>query len=259
VIDAGGRVVVLGVPIDPLTIPELHERLLQFVRGNGRATVLHANVHAINLAQRFPWFGDRLRQADLVFCDGHGVMLGARLLGQHLPERITYAEWMWRLAAFCETHGLSLYFLGARDGVAAAAAGRLQGRHPRLRIAGTHHGYFDMAAASPDSEQVIDGINGSRPDIVIVGFGMPLQEDWVGRYRTRIGAPVVLTGGAVFDYVSGRLRRPPRWMTTRGLEWLGRLLIEPGRLWTRYVVGNPLFIARVLRARLSGRRGRVAR
>jgi N-acetylglucosaminyldiphosphoundecaprenol N-acetyl-beta-D-mannosaminyltransferase len=106
---------------------------------------------------------------------------------------------------------------------------------------------------------VIDRMNASRPDIVIVGFGMPLQEDWAGRYRTRIAAPVVLTGGAVFDYVSGRLRRPPRWMTTRGLEWLGRLLIEPRRLWTRYVVGNPLFIARVLRARLSGRRGRVAR
>jgi N-acetylglucosaminyldiphosphoundecaprenol N-acetyl-beta-D-mannosaminyltransferase len=252
-------VVVLGVPIDPLTVPELHERLLHFVRGGARATVLHANVHAINLAQRFPWFGDRLRAADLVFCDGHGVMLGARLLGQHLPERITYAEWMWRLAAFCETHGLSLYFLGAGDGVAAQAAHRLRARHPRLRITGTHHGYFDMSAASRDSEQVIGGINASGADIVVVGFGMPLQEDWVGRHRAEVAAPVVLTGGAVFDYVSGTLRRPPRWMTTRGLEWLGRLLIEPRRLWTRYIVGNPLFIARVLRARLSGRRARAAR
>jgi N-acetylglucosaminyldiphosphoundecaprenol N-acetyl-beta-D-mannosaminyltransferase len=106
---------------------------------------------------------------------------------------------------------------------------------------------------------VIGAVNASGADIVIVGFGMPLQEDWVGRNRAEIAAPVVLTGGAVFDYVSDALRRPPRWMTTRGLEWLGRLLIEPRRLWTRYVVGNPLFIVRVLRARVSGRRGRAAR
>lgn len=255
----GERVDVLGVPIDPLTVPALHERLLRFVRTGARATVLHANVHAINLAHRFPWFGERLRQADLVFCDGHGVRLGARLLGQHLPERITYAEWLWQFAAFCEAEGLSLYFLGARDGVAAGAADRLRARHPRLRIAGTHHGYFDMSSGSRGSRQVIEAINASRADIVIVGFGMPLQEDWVGRHRPAIAAPVVLTGGAVFDYVSGALRRPPRWMTTRGLEWLGRLLIEPRRLWTRYLLGNPLFMARLLRARLSGRRGRGGR
>lgn len=255
----GGRVHVLGVPIDPLTVSDLHARLLGFVRAGACATVLHVNVHAINLAQRLPWFGDRLRQADLVFCDGHGVLLGARLLGHHLPQRITYAEWMWQLAAFCEAHGLSLYLLGARDGVAAAAGNRLRARHPRLRIAGTHHGYFDMSAGSDDSQHVIVAVNASGADIVIVGFGMPLQEDWVGRHRGRIAAPVVLTGGAVFDYVSGTLRRPPPWMTSRGLEWLGRLLIEPRRLWTRYVVGNPLFVARVLRARVSGRRDRAGR
>ena len=77
-------------------------------------------------------------------------------------------------------------------------------------------------------------------------------------HRARIDAPVVLTGGAAFDYVSGRLRRAPAWMTNNGLEWLGRLLIEPRRLFVRYVIGNPLFLARVVRARLqavTGRRG----
>ena len=121
---------------------------------------------------------------------------------------------------------------------------------PCLRITGTHHGYFDKHAGSPDGSAVISTINGTRPDIVIVGFGMPIQERWVAENRGRIDAPVVLTGGAAFDYISGQLRRPPEWMTKRGLEWLGRLAIEPRRLARRYLLGNPRFMVRVMWARV---------
>lgn len=252
-VDRRTRVDVLGVPVDPLTVPELHEHLLRFVRTNARATVLHANVRAINLASRYPWFAEILRRADLVFCDGHGVMLGARLLRQRLPAKITYADWTWELAAMCERERLSLYLLGGEPGVAAAAARRLGERVQGLRIAGTHHGFFDKHDDSNENAAVIEAINAAGPDFVIVGFGMPIQERWVSANRDRIDAPVVLTGGAVFDYVSGRLPRPPRWMRTNGLEWLGRLLIEPRRLARRYLVGNPEFLARVLWRRVRGR------
>jgi len=247
------RVRVLGVPIDLLTVNELHEHLLRFVRARARATVLHVNVHAINLAGRHPWFARILQDADLVFCDGHGVMLGAWLLRQRLPVRITYADWTWQLAALCEREGLSLYLLGGRPGVAEAAAARLRARHPRLQIAGAHHGYFDRDPASDGSGAVVAAINAARPDILIVGLGMPIQEAWVAAHRVRIGSPVVLTAGAAFDYVSGRLRRPPRWMTAHGLEWLGRLIIEPRRLMGRYLIGNSVFLWRVLRDRLGRR------
>lgn len=248
-----GRVQLLGVPVDPLTVDDLHAHLLRFVGERGRATVMHVNVHAINLAQRHAWFARVLRDADLVFCDGHGVILGARLLRQRLPARITYADWIWQLAALCAAQGWSLYLLGGQAGVAEAAAARLVDRVPTLRIAGTHHGYFDKSPASPDSAAVLGAVNAARPDIVIVGFGMPLQEEWVARHRDQIHAPVVLTAGAALDYVSGRLRRAPRWMTRWGFEWLGRLIIEPRRLAGRYLVGNPLFLARVLRERMTGR------
>ena len=91
----------------------------------------------------------------------------------------------------------------------------------------------------------------------MVGFGMPLQERWVHEQRGAIHARVVLTAGAAVDYVSGRLRRPPRWMTDHGLEWLGRLLIEPRRLAGRYLVGNPIFAWRVLVSRLRQSRPRT--
>jgi N-acetylglucosaminyldiphosphoundecaprenol N-acetyl-beta-D-mannosaminyltransferase len=244
-VDRRSRVDVLGVPVDPLTVPELHEHLLRYVRTGARATVLNANVHAVNLAVTFPWFGDILRRADLVFCDGHGVMLGAWLLGQRLPERITYGDWMWQLAPWCVREGLSLYFLGSRPGVAEAAARQVIARVPGLRIAGTHHGYFDKRPGSDETLAVLRAINAARPDLLIVGFGMPIQEQWVEENRARLEVPVVLTAGAVFDLLSGELRRAP--------AWLGRLLIEPRRLAGRYLLGNPLFLARVLRERLRRR------
>jgi N-acetylglucosaminyldiphosphoundecaprenol N-acetyl-beta-D-mannosaminyltransferase len=255
------RVDVLGVPVDALDVPALHERLRALVRQRARATVLHANAHAITLACRHAWLGDVFRAADVVFCDGHGVRLAARILGGSLPARITYAEWTWQLAGWCEDEGLSLFLLGAAPGVAEAAADRLCACHPRLRIAGTHHGYFDKAAGSAGTAAVVSALNAARPDLVIVGFGMPLQERWVHEQRAAIDAPVVLTGGAVFDYVSGRLRRPPAWMRDRGLEWLGRLWIEPRRLASRYLVGTPEFAARVLwqRVRRGGTRWRGRR
>ncbi|HEX5817748.1 MAG TPA: WecB/TagA/CpsF family glycosyltransferase [Gemmatimonadales bacterium] len=253
------RVVVLGVPVDALTVDDLHDRLRQAVGGRACITVLHVNAHALNLACRHDGFAGILRRADVVLCDGHGVRLAARALGQDIPVRITYAEWAWQLAALCETEGWRLFLLGAADGVAAEAAARLRDRHPALHVAGTAHGYFDKRPGSRASADVVDAINTSGADVVLVGFGMPMQEQWVSEHRARIQAPVVLTGGAVFDYVAGRVRRPPRFMTRNGLEWLGRLWLEPRRLAGRYLVGNPEFVARVLHQRWRERRARHAR
>jgi N-acetylglucosaminyldiphosphoundecaprenol N-acetyl-beta-D-mannosaminyltransferase len=245
------KVNVLGVGVDPLTVEELHERMLGFVENGDHALVLHANAHGLNLAYRDERLRGFLNGAQLVFCDGAGVMLAARLLGRGIPERITYADWTWELAAFAEERGLSLFFLGARPGVAEKAARRLEYRFPKLRIAGTEHGYFDRTPGSPENEAVIKKINAARPDVLLVGFGMPLQELWLAENWEKVDANVALTGGAVFDYVSGELRRGPRILTDHGLESVARLMVEPRRMWRRYVVGNPLFLLRVLKQRLG--------
>lgn len=246
------RVNVLGVHIDPLSVAELHARILAIVREEGHALVLHANVHGLNLCYRDPELRSFFNAVPVVFCDGAGVRLGARILGRSLPARITYADWAWQLMDFAEREELSLFFLGARPGVAQKAAARLKERYPDLKIAGVHHGYFDSAPGKPENEAVLQEINAARPDLLLVGFGMPLQERWLMRNWDRIDARVALTGGAVFDYVSGELKRGPRILTDNGFEWLARLLIEPQRLWRRYVIGNPLFLLRVLKQRLTG-------
>lgn len=242
---------VLGVKVFALTIPELHVRILNNIRQDRKALVLNVNANCLNLAYHLPWLRQLLNRSELVFCDGFGVMLAARMLGHQIPQRITYADWIWQLAEFAEPQGIAFFFVGARPGVAQKAAERLRARFPDLRIVGVHHGYFDRSPDSEENKALVRQINASKPNILIIGLGMPLQERWLVENWPRINANIALTGGAVFDYVSGDLSRAPRWMTNHGLEWLGRLLIEPRRLWKRYLIGNPLFLYRVLKQRLG--------
>lgn len=253
------RIEILGVGVDLVDVEALHREILAMCRatretGEGCAPVLNVNANCLNLAWSRPWLRRTLNEASLVFCDGVGVALAARILSLPTPTRITYADWTWQLAGFAAREGLTIYLLGARPGVAEEAACSLRRRHPALRIAGAEHGYFDKSAGSPENEAALARISGASPDILVVGFGMPLQERWISENRHRLDCGVVLAGGAALDYVSGRARRGPRFLTDNGLEWLARLAIEPRRLWRRYVLGNPLFLARVIRARLSGLR-----
>ena len=244
----GGRVGVLGVWVDRITAEGLHAEVTRLVRRRG-GIVLNVNAHCLNLLHEDEGLRDFFAAADIVFCDGAGVRLAARMLGDRLPERITYADWLPRLAALAEERGFSLFFLGARPGVAGEAARRLRRSHPDLKIVGVRHGFFDHRAGSPENEAVVAEINAARPDVLFLGLGMPLQERWLMENHRRLDVGVALTGGAVFDYASGRLRRGPSLLTDYGFEWLARLLVEPRRLWRRYLLGNPLFLARLLAQR----------
>ena len=245
------RVEILGVGVDRISADELRAELLRVVREGERALVMHVNAYCLNLAYRRPWLRETLNGADVVFCDGAGVALAARILGRPSLERFTHADEIWRLAEFAEEHGLSLFFLGARPGVAQKAAARLRERCPDLKIAGIRHGYFDKSVGSTEDEAVVAEINTVRPNILVVGFGMPLQELWLRENWDRLDADAAMTLGAIFDYVSGELRRGPRLLVDNGLESVARLVIEPRRLWRRYVVGNPLFLLRVLKQRFA--------
>ncbi len=244
------HITILGQKVALLTIMELHEQIEDHIDQGLRAQVLNVNVHAMNLAWKYPWFRQFLNSAEIVFCDGYGMQLAGRLLGHSIPERITYADWMWQLADYVERRGRSFYFLGGKPGIAEKAAEALKSKHPELNIAGVHHGYFDKTSGSVENFTVVEAINAANPDILLVAFGMPLQERWLLENWDRLNARIALTGGAALDYVSGTIRRGPRWMTDHGLEWLARLIIEPRRLWKRYLFGNPLFLWRVLKNRM---------
>jgi N-acetylglucosaminyldiphosphoundecaprenol N-acetyl-beta-D-mannosaminyltransferase len=215
-----------------------------------RQTVLNANAYAVTLAEGNPSFADAMAKADLVFCDGFGVYVASRVLGAAIPERITYADFTGKLAQACHAKGASMFFLGAKEGVAAQAARILSAAIPGLRVQ-SHHGYFRKDERS--SREVIDMINQSGASVLLVGFGMPVQELWITSYREQLRPLVVFSVGAAFDYAAGNVVRGPRWLTQYGFEWLARLAIEPRRLWKRYLLGLPEFALLVGRQWISAR------
>lgn len=237
----------LDVGVDPIGLDELLSRVGHAVEARERLTVVYANVHVLNCATADVVLRRFLGRADIVYCDGNGVRLGAHLLGRELPHRMTGADWIWRLAAEAEGRW-RIWWIGGEPGVAERAAGRLRERHPRLEI-GADHGFH--ARSGPEDEASLARIAAFAPDIVLVGMGTPEQERWVEARRAAIDAPVVWCVGATADFVSGRVRRGPRWLTDR-VEWLDRLYSEPDRLWRRFLVGNTRFLARVLLQRIRG-------
>ncbi len=242
------RVDVLGVKVDPLELRQVLLRVEEFIQSGDKRTVLYANVYCVNVAGVDREYRRILNLADLVYCDGYGVVLGARIIGGHIPERMTGADWIFDLGNFCQEKGYSLFLLGSRPGVPEKTASRLRDLYPSLKISGVHHGYL---TDEDEIARAIETVNSKRPDILLVGMGSPIQEKFIFHNRERIDAPVCWAVGALFDFTAGVVPRAPRWMLDNGLEWLFRLIYEPGRMWNRYLVGNTRFLARVLVARLG--------
>jgi N-acetylglucosaminyldiphosphoundecaprenol N-acetyl-beta-D-mannosaminyltransferase len=243
------KVNLLGVNIDNISLDEVIAFIVNTIEIESKAIVSNVNVHALNIAYGQAWFREFLNESQLVFCDGFGVRMGAQITRQKLEYRFTPPDWVSNLCGIAAEKGYSVFFLGAKPGVAELAAEKLIDSHPGLEIY-SHHGFFDKTGN--ENDKVIAKINDSKANILLVGMGMPLQEKWIKNNFDRLSnVNVFLPVGAMFDYVTDVVPRGPKWMTDHGLEWLARLIIEPKRLWKRYIIGNPLFLYRVFLQRLG--------
>lgn len=230
-------VVVLGVPIDNLTMSETIDRLDSFVQ-IGRETGKTHQVATVNAdfavkSLHDPELRLLLREADMATADGMPLVWGARLLGIDVPERVAGADIVPALAERAAGKGYSIYFFGAADGIAQKAADRLKEQYPNLKIAGVASPPFGSILEM--DRRYIEEIKQSKADIVLVALGNPKQEKWIGMYGREIGAPVAIGIGGTLDFMTGQTKRAPAWMQKTGLEWVYRLLQEPQRLWKRYV------------------------
>jgi N-acetylglucosaminyldiphosphoundecaprenol N-acetyl-beta-D-mannosaminyltransferase len=233
-----------------MPLAEMLQIVTNSVRANRPTTVFYGNSYAVTLAEANPQFAAAMRKADFIFCDGFGAYLASHVLGAPIAERFTWPDWIVPLGRTTLAAGGSMFFLGAQVGVAEKAALNLEASVPGLKVH-SHHGYFDKDAAS--TREIVDIVNSSGASVLLVGFGMPIQEIWITRHRAELKPAVVFAVGALIDYTAGNVVRGPRFLTDHGFEWLSRLIIEPRRLWRRYLIGLPEFALVVLRQKLSGR------
>lgn len=241
------RINLLGVNVDVVDTEGLYHRILDFTQSGGPHKVAYFNAHCAVISCKDAVYRKILNSADLVYPDGMSIVWAARVFNRHLPHRSTGADFMERFCRRFAARGLKIYLLGARPGVAEEAARRLRRTIPELHVVGTYHGYF----AQEETEKILDTIRAAGPDILLVGLGVPYQEKWIEVHYRNLGAPVVWGVGGLFDFLSGRLPRGPRWLLDNGFEWLCRLAVEPTRLWKRYLVGNMQFAWLVLHHKLK--------
>jgi len=242
----------LGVKIDLIDAPGLIDVATQTALARQRAVIAYVNAHGMNLACEQPRMRRFLNErAQWVFCDGFGVRWGAKLVGLPAPQRFTPRDWIDALAQSCAQNNLSMFLLGGTADVLQRTANVWMSNHPSLRLAGTHHGFFDKTLGGEENARVVEHINQAMPDVLLVGFGMPTQEYWLEENWPNLNASVSIAVGGLFNVLAGTMWRAPKWMTDHGLEWAGRLMTEPSRLWRRYLIGNPLFLSRIVRERLG--------
>ena len=212
-------------------------------------SVFFINPDCLNKTFADPDYQETLATADHVFPDGIGLTIAGKILGTPLKENVNGTDMLPFLCQMAAARDLPLFLLGGRPGVAEKMAENITSRYG-VTVAGTHHGYFDH---EHESSHMVELINAAEPAIVLVAFGAPLQEKWIRAHQQQLRAGVVMGVGGLFDFYAGTVRRAPRWLRELGLEWFYRILQEPGRMWRRYVIGNPLFLFRVLREKFSRR------
>jgi N-acetylglucosaminyldiphosphoundecaprenol N-acetyl-beta-D-mannosaminyltransferase len=220
-----------------------------------RGYVCHANVHGVMEARQDSTLRAAYARAGLVVADGVPLVWVGRFGGHRTVHRVYGPDFMLLVNKQAAARGYRVLFYGGAPGVAEALADRLTARYPGLRVVGAESPPFRPLTAEEDRAMVAR-INASGADIVWVGLGCPKQERWMAEHRAALTAPVLIGVGAAFDFHAGRVGQSPRWLMAVGLEWLFRLMTEPLRLWRRYLLYNPLFVALITRQLLRevGRR-----
>jgi len=237
---------VLGVRVDAVQIPDVVSRMEEWIaRREACRYIAVTDMHSLMQAQHSAGFQKILANANLVVPDGFPLVWLGRRRGFALRRRVYGPELLERFCEATAATGYRHFFYGGAIGVAEDLAARLTTRFPGLQVAGVYCPPFRILTQAEDDEAV-SLINGSRADVVWVGLGAPKQERWMAEHQSRLTAPVLVGVGAAFDFHTGRVAQAPPWMREHGLEWLFRLLREPGRLWRRYLIYGTEFVALVL-------------
>ena len=239
------RIDVMGVGFDSLTIEEAVAKAKTLMAERRAAYVVTPNPEIVMVCREQPEAMEAVQAADLVLPDGIGVIYGARILGTPLKTKLPGIDFIQALMADMAKEGKSVFLLGAKPGVAEAAAEKLKAQYPGLAVVGTQDGYFK------DDAPVVEAVNAARPDLLLVCLGAPKQELWMQRNQSLLNVGLMAGLGGSLDVFAGNVRRAPKAFQRLGLEWLYRLMKEPKRIGR--MMKLPKFLFACIGKKLRGR------
>lgn len=237
-----GRQQILGLPVDGLTYDQWMETIDEWVQSANRCHhVCTVNPEFMMIAQKDTIFANVLKRASICVPDGVGLLWASKRLGEPLPERVTGSDGVPRIAQESHERGWKLFFLGAGEGIAQKAADVLKIQYPNVQIVGVYGG----SPAPEEEEAIVQMVNNSGADILLVAYGAPKQDLWIARNLPRLRCKMAMGVGGSFDFIAGIVPRAPVWMRNSGLEWLYRLYLQPSRIGR--MMRLPRFVWAVLR------------
>jgi len=234
------KIDIMGIGIDDVGMQGAVKAIEKFIESKSPHLITSSNPEILLEAQRDMELKEVLNSAGLNLPDGVGVLIASRLKGLPIKERVTGIDLMLELLEFACQNSYGVFLLGGKEGIAEKAETKLKDKFPKLKVVGTYHGYFKNDAMA------IDLIKRASPDILFVGMGSPRQEKWGFRHLRDLNIPVVVMIGGSLDVLSGELKRAPLWMRRSGIEWLYRVIREPGRL--RRISKLPVFLLKALKS-----------
>ncbi|MEU6999624.1 WecB/TagA/CpsF family glycosyltransferase [Nonomuraea sp. NPDC046570] len=247
------RVRLAGVDIDPFTEQDVIAHVVAELNSGRGGHIITPNIDICASVAKDPVSRRLLRQAEVVVADGMPLVWASKLRGTPLPERVTGADLIWSLSKAAARHGFPVYLLGGPPGVAEQAADELGAYHPGLEVCGVDAPPYDFAETREGRDLVRRAVIEAEPRIAFVGLGFPKQDRLIASLRDDLPDTWFVGCGSAIAFAAGTARRAPEWMRASGLEWMFRLLGEPGRLAGRYLIDDLPFAARLLTRALTHR------
>jgi N-acetylglucosaminyldiphosphoundecaprenol N-acetyl-beta-D-mannosaminyltransferase len=253
--DARSRVLIGNIDVDTLSFQGVLLRIRELVESRQGGSVFTPNVDHVMIAERDPALRAAYSRASLAIADGVPIVWASRLIGPAVPEKVSGSDLILPLMQLAAQQKWRVYFLGGADNVAVESSQLLAQKYG-LIVAGVDTSRIGITP-NADEPALVQRIVDARPDLLLVALGCPKQELFIDRNRDQLQATVSAGIGASLDFITGRVSRAPSWMSRVGLEWVYRLLQEPGRLWKRYLVQDTQFVFVLLRS-LTRRRTQSA-
>lgn len=207
------------------------------------------NQYSFCMANLDSGFKESLQKSDILLPDGVGVVVAAKVLSGKKIKKIAGADVHKHMLDDLNKKGGSCFYLGASDDTLKKISKKMAAEYPNVKV-GSYSPPYKKEFTDEDNEQMVAAVNAFKPDVLFIGMTAPKQEKWAAQHKEMLDAKVICTIGAVFDFYAGTIERPSDLWINLGLEWLGRLVKEPKRLWRRYLYYGPVFVKLIVKEKI---------